>query len=364
MNRATSHGWPNCSSPSPETWQECLTGPHPPQNPSSLSRLMLLSLRLKVVYSSTSAASRHRILTAKNRVWENFPLSSRIRSTNLRQFPQPRRKNRPTATKTASGIPRWPSRDPIEEKGGLNLYGFVGNDGIDLWDNIGLSESLNIQFAGNGPTSAHIPSPHNVEALWSSVDFTRTATDECTCVVSRLEYRGFGNFDFDAETEYFNHGSATKGRLDLVNFHYPNSDHGGGQPGANYGSFASLGGVEWSNSLQVTWTYIIYDPCPAKDGDFSKAKRDEPLHRPQDGLWDVNEAVWAWSKSEPDFWASNDGVVGGSQHTINIVGANNRSGYTYNEPSGQLVPNGTSKGFSGDPGWMGEMYQIPRTSNY
>ncbi len=25
---------------------------------------------------------------------------------------------------------RWPSRDPIEESGGLNLYGFVGNDGI------------------------------------------------------------------------------------------------------------------------------------------------------------------------------------------------------------------------------------------
>ena len=33
---------------------------------------------------------------------------------------------------------RWPSRDPIGEKGGSNLYGFVGNDGINLCDLLGL----------------------------------------------------------------------------------------------------------------------------------------------------------------------------------------------------------------------------------
>jgi hypothetical protein len=32
---------------------------------------------------------------------------------------------------------RWPSRDPIGERGGMNLYGFVGNDGIDTWDYLG-----------------------------------------------------------------------------------------------------------------------------------------------------------------------------------------------------------------------------------
>jgi RHS repeat-associated protein len=32
---------------------------------------------------------------------------------------------------------RWPSRDPIGEKGGLNLYGFVGNDGLNKWDILG-----------------------------------------------------------------------------------------------------------------------------------------------------------------------------------------------------------------------------------
>ena len=33
---------------------------------------------------------------------------------------------------------RWPSRDPIEERGGVNLYGFVGNNGVGRLDLLGL----------------------------------------------------------------------------------------------------------------------------------------------------------------------------------------------------------------------------------
>jgi RHS repeat-associated protein len=32
---------------------------------------------------------------------------------------------------------RWPSRDPIEESGGVNIYGFVQNDGVNRWDYLG-----------------------------------------------------------------------------------------------------------------------------------------------------------------------------------------------------------------------------------
>jgi RHS repeat-associated protein len=32
---------------------------------------------------------------------------------------------------------RWPSRDPIEEEGGINLYGFVENNGLNKWDYLG-----------------------------------------------------------------------------------------------------------------------------------------------------------------------------------------------------------------------------------
>ena len=41
---------------------------------------------------------------------------------------------RPLDTQTG----RWPTRDPIEEQGGLNLYGFVNNDPINQWDYLGL----------------------------------------------------------------------------------------------------------------------------------------------------------------------------------------------------------------------------------
>ena len=33
---------------------------------------------------------------------------------------------------------RWMSWDPIEERGGLNLYAFVGNDGVNKWDLLGM----------------------------------------------------------------------------------------------------------------------------------------------------------------------------------------------------------------------------------
>lgn len=37
---------------------------------------------------------------------------------------------------------RWPSRDPIGEMGGINLYGFVNNDGVNGWDYLGLDEDF------------------------------------------------------------------------------------------------------------------------------------------------------------------------------------------------------------------------------
>jgi|GEM_PF-3515865 len=36
-----------------------------------------------------------------------------------------------------TGMGRWVNRDPIEESGGVNLYGFVGNDGVNGIDSLG-----------------------------------------------------------------------------------------------------------------------------------------------------------------------------------------------------------------------------------
>ncbi len=50
---------------------------------------------------------------------------------------------------------RWPSRDPIEEEGGINLYGFVANDGVNKTDVLGneyFLASSGPQYGGPGGT--------------------------------------------------------------------------------------------------------------------------------------------------------------------------------------------------------------------
>lgn len=37
---------------------------------------------------------------------------------------------------------RWPSRDSFGERGGVNLYGFVGNDGVNRLDLLGLAADV------------------------------------------------------------------------------------------------------------------------------------------------------------------------------------------------------------------------------
>ena len=93
-----------------------------------------------MAYSLQKTAPSASDPTAKNRVWDFFAESNRTHPTNRRNPQQPRRKNRPCSYKTASGRPYWPSRDPIEEKGGINLYGFVDNDGVNEWDVLGLKQ--------------------------------------------------------------------------------------------------------------------------------------------------------------------------------------------------------------------------------
>lgn len=47
---------------------------------------------------------------------------------------------------------RWLNRDPIGESGGMSLYGFVGNDGLNQWDNLGFTSNscLTAIFVGHG----------------------------------------------------------------------------------------------------------------------------------------------------------------------------------------------------------------------
>jgi uncharacterized protein RhaS with RHS repeats len=62
--------------------------------------------------------------------------TSRVRPSNLACSPlltRCRRLRRP-----GDRIGRWPNRDPLEERGGINLYGFVGNNPSNATDPDGL----------------------------------------------------------------------------------------------------------------------------------------------------------------------------------------------------------------------------------
>ena len=73
---------------------------------------------------------------------------------------------------------RWLNRDPIEEDGGLNPYGFCGNNAVSLYDMMGLSCKLGTfnvlrldiweKPAANG-LSANPDFIQNGEALLSSI---------------------------------------------------------------------------------------------------------------------------------------------------------------------------------------------------
>jgi len=110
-------------------------------------------------YTATAPRPEKTHPTAKNRVWGFFGNSNKTRPANRLQPAEPRRKIDPTTTKLASGVTdygyryydpvtgRWPSRDPIGERGGLNLYGFVGNDALTGWDRLGLDRQDTIDQA-------------------------------------------------------------------------------------------------------------------------------------------------------------------------------------------------------------------------
>lgn len=118
-------------------------------------------------YFLPETASARSDLTAKNRVWGFFGESDLVSLESRPAARQPHRENYDARRNLASGIPFWPSRDPIGERGGLNLYGFVGNDGVNFLDALGLvvinvGDGLSITYpsdGGGGWPRGHKPDP-------------------------------------------------------------------------------------------------------------------------------------------------------------------------------------------------------------
>jgi len=98
----------------------------------------------------------------KNRVGNFFGQDRGSSRENRLAASQSRRENGHDYGRSASGMfyygfryyepetGRWASRDPIEEDGGLNLYAFVGNDGVNAWDLLGLMDQQTMIVGGGG----------------------------------------------------------------------------------------------------------------------------------------------------------------------------------------------------------------------
>ena len=69
---------------------------------------------------------------------------------------------------------RWPSRDPIGERGGVNLYGFVGNDGVDSVDILGgyYFRTVNLTLVEAARVLRLLQElPNRLEAVIAQLDF-------------------------------------------------------------------------------------------------------------------------------------------------------------------------------------------------
>lgn len=102
-----------------------------------------------MVYYATSPRALEGDPTPENRVWGFFAEPNKSRLPNRQQSTQPPRKNHATTTRTALSIPLWPARDPIDERGGLNLHGLMENDSVNRIDYLGLTVIWPRDFGGD-----------------------------------------------------------------------------------------------------------------------------------------------------------------------------------------------------------------------
>lgn len=74
---------------------------------------------------------------------------------------------------------RWPNRDPIEEVGGLNIYGFIYNDAINKVDVFGLDEA---------PSDPFIDLLKSLKNVLDNADNLKKCMDPCTAATSLRAY--------------------------------------------------------------------------------------------------------------------------------------------------------------------------------
>jgi hypothetical protein len=165
----------------------------------------------------------------------------------------------------ASGRSNWPNRDPIAEYGGVNLYGFVRNDGVNLIDLYGLKCSVDLYF-GHGQLAGDPQDPRH-----------KTQSDQLKTDLGEIESN-----DQKFARDQADYNQRTK---DLS----VNNNIGGGNPpeNGNCGQYYGYGGcqAEYANGqLPPDMRAIdpsIFDDMENGDGDiqFTAENVQEAVNR-------------------------------------------------------------------------------------
>ena len=170
----------------------------------------------KMAYFSTATAPERRNVK-KNRVWDFFRLSNETHPAKRRQPLQPRRKIRPTPTKTVSGIPYWPSRDPIGERGGINLYAILSNNCLSRVDLLGrdpappAANTFKVKRAGEAEITKVADSMKKVCAQEKCRDRCKCSKEDCekeAQEIARLYIDAFNATVKDEPNLLHRHGGA------------------------------------------------------------------------------------------------------------------------------------------------------------
>lgn len=184
---------------------------------------------------------------------------------------------------------RWPSRDPIEEDGGLNLYGFVENDGINYIDILGLMTALEAANkaieAGKDCGCYKISGKFSQYETWSdppdggvraNVSITATATnkDGCACDCKEVKVIQFAHTSGSTLADFRQRRTAANGwRIDGTE-HNPRpfvSDTGHGSSSGLTGSINDPPGNRritggYDKMTFTAMTCIVFSDPKATDG--------------------------------------------------------------------------------------------------
>jgi RHS repeat-associated protein len=82
----------------------------------------------------------------------------------------------------ATALGRWPNRDPIAERGGLNLYGMVGNNPVNFIDYLGLAQKRKCESEIRAGHGWHTPPPKPKPPLRIEANPPNGPGDRCTAV--------------------------------------------------------------------------------------------------------------------------------------------------------------------------------------